>query len=259
MPIELIYAIVVVCANALGAISGMGGGIIIRPVFDVIGYHSVANISFYSSVAVFTMSIVSIGRRVMGGFKVRMDFAILTSLGSVLGGSIGSYLFNASLVVFTNHDIVSGIQIVLTILTLLFALCYTVFKWKSKELEKKYLFFVVGVGLGIIASFLGIGGGPINVAVFMLFFGMDIKSATLYSIITIFFSQLTNLIVTGLTSGYGMFDTQVLRYIVPAAIIGGLVGSQLSNKFSEKIVRVLFQCVIIGVILLNIINGIRLF
>lgn len=57
--IGLIYFLVIVAANTVGAISGMGGGVLIKPIFDFIGAHSLAAISFYSSMAVFTMSIVS--------------------------------------------------------------------------------------------------------------------------------------------------------------------------------------------------------
>ena len=46
MNIGIVYFIVIVLANTLGAISGMGGGVIIKPVFDMIGVHSVAAISF---------------------------------------------------------------------------------------------------------------------------------------------------------------------------------------------------------------------
>ncbi|MBM9833743.1 sulfite exporter TauE/SafE family protein, partial [Enterococcus faecalis] len=52
--IGLIYFLVIVLANAVGAVSGMGGGVLIKPIFDFIGAHSVAAISFYSATAVFT-------------------------------------------------------------------------------------------------------------------------------------------------------------------------------------------------------------
>ena len=61
--IGLIYFLVIVLANAVGAVSGMGGGVLIKPIFDFIGAHSVAAISFYSATAVFTMSIVSTARQ----------------------------------------------------------------------------------------------------------------------------------------------------------------------------------------------------
>lgn len=61
--IGFIYFVVIVLANTAGAVSGMGGGVLIKPIFDFIGAHSVAAISFYSAVAVFTMSLVSTSKR----------------------------------------------------------------------------------------------------------------------------------------------------------------------------------------------------
>ena len=42
-----LYFFVIVIANTIGAISGMGGGVLIKPTFDLIGAHSVVAISFY--------------------------------------------------------------------------------------------------------------------------------------------------------------------------------------------------------------------
>ncbi len=52
--IGLIYFVVIVLANTVGAISGMGGGVLIKPILDLIGAHSVAGISFYGSLSIRT-------------------------------------------------------------------------------------------------------------------------------------------------------------------------------------------------------------
>lgn len=46
---------------------------------------------------------------------------------------------------------------------------------------------------GSISVFLGIGGGPLNVSLLILLFSYDMKKATIYSIATIFFSQISKL------------------------------------------------------------------
>ncbi|MDK6258781.1 TSUP family transporter [Aerococcus urinae] len=51
--------IIILIANTIGSISGMGGGVIIKPMLDFINIHSPKEISFFSSLAVFTMSIIS--------------------------------------------------------------------------------------------------------------------------------------------------------------------------------------------------------
>ena len=45
--IGVLYFLIIVVANAVGSVSGMGGGVIIKPVLDFVGHDSVVAISFY--------------------------------------------------------------------------------------------------------------------------------------------------------------------------------------------------------------------
>ena len=49
MRVLLIYFITIFLSNTVGALSGMGGGVIIKPVLDFLGFHSLNSIAFYSS------------------------------------------------------------------------------------------------------------------------------------------------------------------------------------------------------------------
>lgn len=250
----IIYFIVIVLANTIGAISGMGGGVIIKPVFDFIGAHPVAAISFYSTVAVFTMSIVSTARQMKSGMKFNWRIIIGVSAGAIVGGALGNTTFESLLKCFSNDSTVKLIQIILTIITLLFALLYTKFDWKNFHLHHVVWYIACGLVLGFLASLLGIGGGPINVSLLMLMFALPIKEATVYSICTIFFSQLSKLVMIAATTGFARYDLTILYYIIPAAIIGGLLGAKLSNVLSPEKVTVVFQAVIILVLIINVYN-----
>lgn len=93
----------------------------------------------------------------------------------------------------------------------------------------------------------------------MLCFGIPIKEATVYSIITIFFSQAAKLITIAQGSGFGRFDLSLLLYVIPAAVIGGFIGALISGKVSSERVTQIYQVVILLVLLLNVWNGFRLF
>ena len=60
MTLTWLYTIIVLCATTIGVITGLGGGVIIKPLFDLLGADTATVIGFYSSVAVFTMCLVSI-------------------------------------------------------------------------------------------------------------------------------------------------------------------------------------------------------
>ncbi|MBO0471492.1 sulfite exporter TauE/SafE family protein [Enterococcus sp. DIV0242_7C1] len=256
--IGILYFIVIVLANTVGAVSGMGGGVLIKPIFDFIGAHNVASISFYSATAVFTMSIVSTSRQLMSGRKINWQIVCWVSAGAILGGILGNVVFETFLSWFGNEDSVQLIQISLTVITLVFALLYTKYDWRNFHLTHVFWYLSCGFVLGFLASLLGIGGGPINVSLLMLLFSLPIKDATIYSICTIFFSQFAKLIVIACSTGFGRYDLTMLWFIIPAAIVGGLLGANLSNTLSSKKVTLIFQGVIILVLLINLYNACQL-
>ena len=234
---------------------GLGGGVFIRPIFDAIGYHNVLNISFFSSSAILAMAVVSTVKKMKDGTKIDVKTAVLISIGAVAGGMLGNLLLEHLLAIFPVQATVQYIQIVATIAVLITSLILTAKSNLRYELKNKAFCIILGVFLGSTASFLGIGGGPVNVPIMMIFFGLNIKEATAYSIVIIFFSHLSRLVTLGVTVGYMYFDLSVLPFVVVAAAAGGLIGAKLSKIFSEKTVKRLFQTALFAVIILNIANG----
>lgn len=256
--IGILYFFVILIANTIGAISGMGGGVLIKPIFDFIGADSVASVSFFSTVAVFTMSFVSTLRHLQIGTKINPKVVIFISVGAVLGGILGNSIFEIFLSLFVDEGHVLMIQIILTILTLIFAFFYNRNSWINYQLNTFPWYILCGLILGFLASFLGIGGGPINVSLLMIMFSFPIKEAVIYSISTIFFSQFSKILTILFTTGFERYDLKMLWFIIPAAILGGILGARLSNILSEKRIALVFQIVIVLVILINIYNGLSL-
>lgn len=257
--IGILYFCVIIFANTIGAISGMGGGVLIKPIFDLINVHSVAAISFYSSVAVLTMSIVSTYKQLKNDVHVNWMFACQISIGAILGGMIGNTVFEKLLLVFSEGREVLLIQIVLTVVTLVFSFIYSKNKWSNFSFHSSAFKMGLGFLLGFLASLLGIGGGPINVALLMLLFNFPIKQATVYSIITIFFSQLSKIIIIVSTVDMSRYDLSMLYFIIPAAVLGGFFGSFISKKATDEQVNRIYQWVIILILMLNIYNGWKVF
>ncbi len=256
--IGVLYFLIIVVANAVGSVSGMGGGVIIKPVLDFVGHDSVVAISFYSTVAVFTMSLVSTIRQVQAGRKIQWQQVAYLALGSVFGGYLGNQTFEFLLKRATQTSQVTLIQIAVTVALLVFAMIYTRYENLHWSKQGALWYSAVGLSLGFFASLLGIGGGPINVSLLMLVFAMPIKEATVYSIATIFCSQLTKLVTIAWGTGFARYDLSILVYIVPAAIVGGLLGARMSRLLSDQAVRRVFQWVVLLVIGINLYNAFQL-
>ena len=89
---------------------------------------------------------------------------------------------------------------------------------------------------------------------FIILFGLPIKKATVYSIATIFFSQLSKIISLVLISKFNQYDSRMLMVIIIAAIFGGIFGAKFSKILSEDKIAIVFQLVVAAVLALNIYN-----
>ena len=259
----IIYSIVILLACILGAIVGLGGGVFIRPIFDAIGYHNVLNIAFFSSSAILTMAVVSTVMKVRDGTKIEAKLALLISVGAVVGGMLGDQLLQLLVGRFEYDASVQRIQIIATVIVLVLSLIFTAKNNLRYIIKNRWVCLPLGVLLGTIAAFLGIGGGPINVPILMIFFGLPIKTATGYSIVIIFFSHASRLITMGVTQAgqgeYSLFDAPLLRllpFIIIAAALGGFLGAYFSKIFSDKVVKKLFIAALLAVMVLNIYNAV---
>ncbi|MBO5858621.1 MAG: sulfite exporter TauE/SafE family protein [Clostridia bacterium] len=255
--LEAIYSAVILAATSLGAFVGLGGGVIIKPVLDFIGKEPRMQVDFLSAMAVFTMSVVSTGKYLKKKQKYDIGIILFIAAGSIIGGYLGSAVMDF-IGGYVEQQIIRCVQ-AFTLAVLLAAVSVYVGKCSfSFHIKNKASIMVVGLVLGFFASFLGIGGGPINVAVLTLFFSMSVKESAVYSVAIIFFSQLSKLITIFATAGFEPYAHQckTLIFILPAAVIGGIIGSSLNRKTDDKIIRKIFVAVMISLVALNIYNGI---
>lgn len=263
-----IFPLIVLLSSIIGAIAGIGGGVIIRPLLSSFNYFTMAEVTnMISTLCVFCGTLTSIIRHIISKTKINnYKTSIFLGVGAVIGGLIGQYLFKFIKEV-SNSYILLIIQSATLILLLLFVLIYMkIFLPKNKVLHVKNFFLtvIIGIFLGIFSTFLGIGGGPINVAVLLLFFAMEMKDAAINSLITIIFSQTSKLILNIFDGTFvTLFNLSSLPVpdnkwwifiliLVPTSIIGGLIGTHLNKKMSNKAVSNLFIGVTIFIIFINI-------
>lgn len=251
----LSYTVIVLIATTIGAMTGLGGGVIIKPLFDLIGGSTASAISFYSSVSVFTMCVVSIYKQTRRGFSFDLRVLLSLSSGSIIGGFIGESFFSLTTTQFDNRQ-VKLIQSILLLITLLFILFYTFNKSKFKHYQLKNIFSygLVGIFLGTISVFLGIGGGPLNVACMLILFSYSMKQAAIYSIATIFFSQIAKLSMVVAKGQLLTFDLEIIPFLIGAAIIGGYLGSCINHRLSDQKVEIAYRTLIIFLVFVTIIN-----
>ena len=260
MPV--LYFFISLGASIVGAISGIGGGVIIKPVLDGISSFNVSTISFLSGSTVLSMTTVTLFRSRNSPVKLNKRIGTLMALGGVIGGFLGKMLFDMVKSGFGNDRVVGATQSLMLAVITLGVLFFTIYKERIRPFHKDSNLFTVFIGLilGGIASFLGIGGGPINLAVLYFFFSMDSKTAALCSIFIIFFSQVTSLVFTILAGNVPHFEPTILLLMIIGGINGGILGSHLSHRMTHKGVDKLFigvMAVIIAICIYNFTGFIR--
>lgn len=255
----LFYSLICLLSTTLGAISGIGGGVIIKPVFDATVDLSVSQISFLSGCSVLAMSIVSLLSSRSGDAIIDKKRTTPLAIGSALGGVLGKLLFDIIKNCAGNDGIVGSAQSAIMILLTLSVLLYVLNKKRISTLSVNSLFvsLTIGLILGILSSFLGIGGGPINLVVLYFFFSMNTKTAALNSLYMIFFAQTASLIFTVISNSLPQTDYISLFVMILSGVIGGYLGRKINKKMSVHSVDVLFCCMLLIITCISIFNLIK--
>jgi len=254
---NLILFLVSFLASVVGAICGIGGGVIIKPLLDSLSIASVSTISFLSGCTVLGMTLYSVSKSIISGDS-KVDYKIATPLaiGAAFGGVAGKYLYTSIKDASPNPELVGAYQAIALAIITVGTLIYTIFKDKVKthQLTNKVACLIIGLLLGMMSSFLGIGGGPINLVVLYFFFSMSTKIAAQNSLYIILLSQITSVLSTILAGEVPEFSAIWLVIMVIGGIGGGIAGRYINTFIDDAKVNKLFiglMVVIIGISIYN--------
>ena len=264
-------AIICFFSSVIGSICGVGGGIIIKPVLDSLGIMNAAQVSFLSSMTVLSMSAYNTAANLavqhrkeknswpetadgFSGFDRETDIPI--AVGAASGGIAGKLLFQ---LIQSNSGKTETVRIVqTTVLLILVAITLALY------IRKKYLSTyrisnsaacaAVGLSLGIMASFLGIGGGPFNLIVLYIVFTMDTKRSVRVSLLIILFSQIANLIYSAISGSIPDISVFMLILMIACGITGGIAGKKINGKLDSHKVDILFMVLLAVIIIICIYN-----
>ncbi len=252
---EIVFSFLIcLLATTIGGISGVGGGVIIKPVLDAVSGMPVATVSFLSGCTVLAMTVTSMLRSRGGEVKVEPRRGTLLAIGAAAGGIVGKELFE--LVRAAGGISVSIAQQVMMIALTLGVLIYTLNRSRivTRDVKNPAACVVIGLVLGLLSAFLGIGGGPINLAVLYYFFSMDTKTAALNSLYIILFSQSASFLSTVLRGTVPEFQWPVLIVMVIGGILGGTLGRGISKKLSNSGVDRLFFWLLLAITAISCYN-----
>ncbi|NBJ71306.1 sulfite exporter TauE/SafE family protein [Roseburia sp. 1XD42-34] len=250
------YFLIGLVACTAGAMAGLGGGIIIKPLLDMLGHYDLSTIGVLSSATVFSMSVVSLIKARSSNLEIDRGNSLFIAIGSIIGGFIGKGIFNHFVVNSGLSTIIGIFQSAL--LSGLLIIIYIFMKYNHKiktyHVQKRFVILCVGLVLGLLSAFLGIGGGPLNVAILVFVFSMSTKSASVNSIFIIFFSQLSSLILVATSTGFAPYNLSMAWFMIPGGILGGIIGTNLVSKISNRWIERIFNGTLLMIILITLYN-----
>lgn len=249
----------VIClfASMVGAVCGIGGGIIIKPLLDALGILSVTQINFLSGCTVLSMTAYSVVKsRMNGESHIRTETSLPLVIGAVFGGIAGKQMFAWISAKNNEENLVGVIQAICLLGVTAGTLVYIIFQSRIKTIQVNNCTgcVLIGTVLGILSSFLGIGGGPVNLVMLYYFFSMETKVAVENSLYIIFFSQMANLMLYFLTGSIPDFSYSLLLLMILGGICGGVCGMKWNKGMQGRTVEKLLIGLMMSMIALNLYN-----
>jgi uncharacterized membrane protein YfcA len=256
----LFYLLISFGASVIGGICGIGGGIIIKPLLEMFNLASVSAISFLSGCTVLSLTLYSVGKSLSDrSGTIKLATATPLAVGAAIGGVIGKYMFTAISTLAANENVTGATQALVLLVLTFGTMLYSVKKASIRpiNIERPGVCLVIGLILGTVSSFLGIGGGPFNLVVFHYFFSMETKPAAANSLYVILFSQATNLLITVCSGRIPAFEWTVLILMVLGGLFGGMAGRACNKRLDNRSAGRLFIGILFVIMAICIYNTVQ--
>jgi uncharacterized protein len=272
VPFYLLFPISIL-AGFVGAMAGMGGGIILIPALTLLGVdikHAIA-ISILSVIATSSGSASAYVRDHITNLKVGMFLEMFTIVGALAGATItlvssprplyiafGCVLLGSWLALLWTKHVTwhEGEQDAVSRWLELEGSYYDVAAQRTIRYKgrRAYAGAPLMFGAGMIAGLLGIGAGAVKVLIHDLVMGLPPKVSTTTSNLII---GVTALAGTSVYLIHGYIDPGLAAPVVIGVVLGAFIGTRVLVRLSNESVRKFFLVILIGLAVEMIVHGIR--
>jgi uncharacterized membrane protein YfcA len=233
LSVVLVFAIFVI-ALVLTMV-GLGGGLIFSPLFVILGFAKAdaASASLFLNLVAAASAAYTYSRKKMVEFTLAIPLIVSASLAA----PVGSY-FNSQ-VDAKPFMVVMAVVLALAGVRMLMATPKGADAADVGSVKKISGGLAIGVCIGLLGGFLGIGGGVFVVPLLIYVLKTPTKIAAASSTFIVCFSSLTGFL------GYAAMGQIDWRFILPAAVAsfaGGQAGARImSTKLKGRTIRIIFS------------------
>lgn len=261
MSFEWVFLISIV-AGFIGAMSGMGGGIILIPALTLLGLdikHSIA-VSIVSVIATSSGSASAYVRDKITNLKVGMFLEMFTIVGAIVGAAItlasgqrflyllfGIVLLGSWVALLVQRRLPEKITTQQDRFSAWLELSGSYYDQATHETisykaVRAYFGALLMFGAGLVAGLLGIGAGALKVLIHDLVMGLPPKVSTTTSNLII---GVTALAGASVYLAAGMIDPGLIAPVILGVVSGAFLGTRVLVRISNQTVRNIFLVVLI--------------
>lgn len=243
----MILLLIAVGAGIIGALFGLGGGIVFIPVLTILfglDATTAAAASLVGIVATSTGSATGYVKKGLTNIRLGMMMEITTTIGAVVGAIVATYLENwILLVIFSCVMLYSGFKMAVSPEKKIEGtvsdgpLSFTYSDPASGAVDQPYRVERAKSGMvlctiaGAVSSMTGVGGGAIKVPLMNIHMKIPVKVASATSSYMIGITAFSGAIVYFIQ---GAIDYQVAAAVAVGAYVGAVIGTRLSSKINAK-------------------------
>lgn len=261
LPLYVIYAIIISFGSGvLGALLGLGGGVIMVPLLVFLLHvplHIAAGASIIAVVATSSAAAAAYVRDELTNMRLGMFLELATTFGAVTGAFLTSVTSEAVL------KVVFGLSLLYAVTTMYYQMRKTTRSWVSRQndriadrlrLDGSYNdtardeLITYGVGrtpitfgisylAGVVSGLLGIGGGGIKVPAMNVVSGVPMKVAVATSNFMIGVTAAASALVY---IRNGFCDAFITAPVVLGTLLGASLGARLTRKVKGVFLKKVF-------------------
>lgn len=246
----LLLLFIAIGAGIVGALFGLGGGIIFVPVLTILfgeDATTAAAASLVGIVATSTGSATGYVKKGLSNIRLGMLMEITTTIGAIAGAIVATYLENwVLLLIFSAVMLYSGFKMAVSPERIIAdeagndTMTFAYSDPASGVEDKQYTVKNVGSGMalctvaGAVSSMTGVGGGSIKVPLMNIYMHIPIKVASATSSYMIGITAFSGAIIYFIQDA---IDLQIAASVAIGAYIGALAGTRISAKINAKSIK----------------------
>ncbi len=263
-PSFILFMLIGFCAGTTSGFYGMGGGWLVTPILNVIG--------FPMPYAIGTSLVYIVINSIVGTLRHKKFKNVNYLLGLLIGvNSIIGVLIGKSLISYMKKA--GNVDVVVRYIYIIFLLSVSLYmlferKIKSKKLKRKsgrvkrelppvikikvegkirkisiWKLLITGILLGMLSSMMGIGGGFLLVPIYIYLIRVPVKVAVGTSLFTTLITSISGSVAYIFAGWVNWFS---LIFLVATTIIGVFIGTSATHRVSSERLKLLFALTILG-------------